>query len=273
MSRKKTIITVYSAKGGVGKTTTSINLSAALAECGKKVLIIDGDFQGNVTFCMGLDPRDEKTPALPQLLMNQINNPNSIKDNLDTYIHYIEKENFYIIPTNPRVTHEEFRRIIADPINRYCLRDFLNDLDFDFVIIDTPAVLDSFLNLALVASDSVIVTVIPEFLSYDSLESTFGIIKAIRQQYNPKLNIVGILLNKFNSSNRSSQLQEMMQDYADDENIFIFNTMIPQRNAIHDIFVEKESIFRKRSNAKELYLSLASEVITLSEKKIRQEEE
>lgn len=261
------VITVYSAKGGVGKTTTSINLAAALTHCGKKVLLIDGDWQGNTTLGMGLNPRDVDRVALADLLIAQIENPEKAEKLVKQCIVYLERENLYLIPTNALMNNEEFRWAIAAPENRYALRDLLSNVDFDFVIIDTPASLDGFLNLAMMASDSVIVPTEMEFLSYDGLENTFNVIETIKENFNPELNIVGVLLNKTGTSNKAKQLREMIIDYTERENIYVFKSEIPRRDAIHDCIPDEETIFAKRSNAKNNYYALANEIIELSKRK------
>ena len=263
MSSATNVITVYSAKGGVGKSSTSTNLAAALAQRGKGVLLIDGDWQGNTTLNLGLNPRDEQQYALSDLIMAQIQHPESVDEMLEHCIRYIEEEDLYLIPTNPWMNKQEFQWLIDQPDNRYALSDILDRLDFDYVIIDTPAVINGFLNLAMMASSSVIV--LTDYASYDSLESTFNAIDAIKDAFNPDLNIVGVLLNKTKESQRSMAYQEMIMEYANGNGIYVFESKIPYRDAIEDCLADRMTIFRKRSKARDNYLSLADEVLALSD--------
>lgn len=261
------IITVYSAKGGVGKTTTSINLAAALAHCGKKTLLIDGDWQGNATRGLGIDPRNRDRYALADLLLDRINGVNT-KDALDYCAIQLEEEGFYLIPTNPLMNNEQFRWVLGDPANRNVLKDLLSESDFDYVIIDTPASLDGFLSLALDASNSVIIPTEMEFFSYDGLENTFGVIATYQGSTNPNLDIVGVLMNKTSNSSQSEQISEMITGYAMDFGIHVFNAIIPKQKLLHDCTAEGVSVFnrQRKSKAQIAFENLACEVIYLSER-------
>lgn len=262
------VITVYSAKGGVGKTTTSVNLAAALAHCNKKVCLLDGDWQGNTTRGLGLDPRAIEQYALPDLLIAYIEDKQSGKNAFDYSARYLEGEGFYLIPTSPLMNNEQFRRVISAPENRNVLKELLEETDFDYIIIDTPASLDGFLALALDASNSVIIPTEMEFFSYDGLENTFGVIATYQGSTNPNLDIVGVLLNKVAKSDRSMQISNMITGYAQDFGIHVFDAEIPRHPLLHDCTAEGVSIFNRsrKSKPQEAFEKLAAEVIGLSEK-------
>lgn len=263
------IITVYSAKGGVGKTTVSINLAAALAHCGKKTCLIDGDWQGNTTKGLGVDPRVQDRYALADLLYDCIKGIDNKKDAFEYCAIPLEDEGFYLIPTNPMMNNEQFRWLLGDPENRNVLKDLLYETDFDYVIIDTPASLDGFLSLALDASNSVIIPTEMEYFSYDGLENTFGVIATYQGSTNPDLDIVGVLLNKTSNSSQSEQISDLIKGYATDFGIHVFESQIPKHRLLHDCTAEGVSIFNRQrvSKAQTAFEELAEEVLYLADKK------
>ena len=266
------IYTVYTAKGGCGKTTTAINLAAALTYYKKRVLLIDGDWQGNATRGLGLQPRDLEKTALPDLLLEQIYNPNNGENMFSYCVRYLEEEKFSIIPTNVHMSNEEFRYVISEPQNRTVLKDILQKQkdNYDYVIIDTPASLDGFLYLALLASDGVIIPTEMEYFSYDGLENVFHVIATHKKKTNPDLNIVGVLMNKTNKTELSKAMSELIREYAEDYNIYVFDAKIPKTSVLHDCSAEGVSIFhksRRNSKARLAFMDLAKEIIGLDKGK------
>ena len=179
------IISIANQKGGVGKTTTTINLATSLSAINKKVLIIDADPQGNASTGLGIRYED-RAPSLYQLIVNRELDRNAIKKTL--------VPNLSIITSNTDLAAAEVE--LANVENReFVLREIFEKEDnFDFIIIDCPPALGFLTINSLVASSSVIVPLQSEFFALEGISSLMKTIQLIKENYNSKLNVEGILL-------------------------------------------------------------------------------
>ena len=217
------IISVINQKGGVGKTTTVINLAAGLSQQGKKILVIDLDPQGNATTGLGLSniENSEKT------IYGVLNGRKSIED----VIKKTEFQNLDIISSNVDLSGLEIE--IADDSNRaFILKEklalYLNDSKayYDYVLIDCPPSLSLLTVMALVASNSLLVPLQTEFFALEGLTQLLKTIERIKVSLNPELKIRGILLTMYDKRNKlSSQVEKEARDFFNDK---VYLTVIPR---------------------------------------------
>lgn len=245
------IISVCMEKGGVGKTTTSINLSAGLASAGKKVLLVDVDPQGDVVKALG-KANDVRT-TISNLLLSVID-----IGECGNYSAAIipARENLFLLPSNRKLAAVQNRlvsekaseglfdddsSISSERVLKYLLNGFRQD--YDYIILDCPPSLSMLTINALVASDSVLLPVESQVLSYDDVVETFETIVKIKKRYNPDLDIEGILLTKFQKSTNLSNaiLDRTCNDYG--RNMHIFSEPIPYSIRLAEQHGYGQSIF------------------------------
>lgn len=240
-------------KGGVGKTTTSINLSACLGVLDKKVLLIDIDPQGNSTSGVGINKDNIK-----KTVYNVVINDEPIKDN----IYKTKFKNLYILPSNIELAGAEIELVPA--ISReYRLKNALGEIreKFDFIIIDCPPSLGLLTLNALTAADTVLVPIQCEYYALEGLGQLMNTISLVQKHLNPNLEVEGVLLTMFDArTNLSIQVVDEVKKYFRNK---VYSTIIPRNVRLSEAPSHGKPIIKydRRSRGSEVYMDLAKEVL------------
>ncbi len=247
------VISIANQKGGVGKTTTTINLSAALAEKGKKILIIDIDPQGNTSSGFGVD-KNQRENTVYELILGYSTINEAIVHNVIP--------NLDLIPSNVNLAGAEIELI--DKTHKEAILknelDFIQE-DYDYILIDCPPSLNVLTVNAMVASDAVLVPIQCEFYALEGLSQLIHTINLVRERLNPKLDIEGIVFTMYDSrTNLSQQVVENVREHVTQK---IYNTMIPRnvRLAEAPSYGEPITVYDSKSVGAESYRALAEEFL------------
>ncbi len=247
------IIAIANQKGGVGKTTTAINLSACLAEKNKKVLTIDIDPQGNTTSGLGVDKNNAENTVY-ELFLGECTLTECIVNSV--------MENLQIIPSNINLSGAEIE-LISMENKEFLLRDQLESIrnDYDFIIIDCPPSLNLLTVNAMAASDTVLVPIQCEYYALEGLTQLMHTIDLITERLNPKLEIEGVVFTMYDAGTNLSN--QVVQNVKDNLNKKIYKTIIPRnvRLAEAPSYGMPINMYDGRSSGAEAYRFLAEEVI------------
>lgn len=247
------IIAIANQKGGVGKTTTSINLSACIAAKGKKVLVIDIDPQGNTTSGYGIEKNDLEN-TIYELILGDC----SIED-------CILKEvlpNISILPSNVNLAAAEIELIGVEK-KEYILKnevDWVKDR-YDFIIIDCPPSLSLLAVNAMTTADSVLVPIQCEYYALEGLSQLIHTVNLVKERLNPALDMDGVVFTMYDSrTNLSSQVVDNVKSHLSQK---VYNTLIPRniRLAEAPSYGKPINLYDPKSAGSESYMSLADEVI------------
>ncbi|MDB9960745.1 AAA family ATPase [Oceanihabitans sp.] len=248
------IIAIANQKGGVGKTTTSVNLAASLGVLEKKVLLIDADPQANATSGLGIDV--ESVNIGTYQLLEHTNSAKQAIVKTDT-------PNLDIIPAHIDLVAIEIELVDKEE-REYMLKKALAEIkdDYDFILIDCAPSLGLLTLNALTASDAVIIPIQCEYFALEGLGKLLNTIKSVQKIHNPELDIEGLLLTMYDSRLRlSNQVVEEVQKHFND---MVFQTIIQRNVRLGEAPSYGESIINYDASSKGAsnYLSLAEEVIT-----------
>lgn len=250
------IIAIANQKGGVGKTTTAVNLSSCLAVKGKKVLIIDIDPQGNTTSGLGIDKTSIDT-SIYDVIINDV----PIRDTLlKTVI-----DNLLISPSNIQLAGAEVELvpvISRETRLKYAIEPVKND--FDYIIIDCPPSLGLITVNALTSADTILVPIQCEYYALEGLSQLMNTVKIVQKHLNPSLKVEGVVLTMFDArTNLSIQVVEEVKKYFGNK---VYRTIIPRNVRLSEApsYGLPIILYDSKSKGAECYMELAEEVIEYS---------
>ena len=247
------IIAISNQKGGVGKTTTTINLSACLAEMGKKVLVIDIDPQGNATSGLGIE-RDDVDHTVYELLINEI----TVWDALTPSV----VDGLTVIPSERGLAGAEIELIGVDD-REYILKNEIDKMrdKYDFILIDCPPSLNMLTINAMTTADTVLVPIQCEYYALEGLSEVLYTIELVKERLNPVLEVEGVVFTMYDG--RTLLSSQVVDNVRDNLHQHIFNTVIPRNVRLaeapsHGLPI---NMYDPKSTGAIGYRSLAQEII------------
>lgn len=244
-------IAILNQKGGVGKTTTAINLGAYLAKAGKRVLVVDFDPQGNATSGLGLSK-----DAVENTSYDILFKPGEIA----TAIHETDIPRLYIIPTNAGLAAAEVE-LVERPSRELLLRKAIAGLDYDYVLIDCPPALGLLTINALSAANKLIIPVQAEYYALEGLGQLLSVMQRVRQGLNKNLELMGVIVTMYDSrTSLSEQVYDELRKHFGDK---LFKTIIPRNVRVAEApsYGRPISEHDKWSKGARAYKQLAKEVM------------
>ena len=252
------IISVANQKGGVGKTTTTVNLGACLAQDGKKILLIDSDAQGNATSGLGVRKPDVKQDIY-DVLVNEV----SIKETIIK----TSRENLSIVPATLQLAGAEIE-LTSMMARESRLKSALAEVsdEYDFILVDCPPSLGHLTINAFTASDAILIPVQCEYYALEGLSQLLNTVRLVQKHFNPGLEIEGVLLTMYDArTNLGAEVVEEVRRYFQEK---VYDTIIPRNVRLSEAPSHGKPIidYDPRSKGAEVYQALAKEVLVREQK-------
>ena len=252
------IISVANQKCGVGKTTTTVNLGACLAQDGKKVLLIDSDAQGNATSGLGVRKPDVKQDIY-DVLVNEV----SIKETIIK----TSRENLSIVPATLQLAGAEIE-LTSMMARESRLKSALAEVsdEYDFILVDCPPSLGHLTINAFTASDAILIPVQCEYYALEGLSQLLNTVRLVQKHFNPGLEIEGVLLTMYDArTNLGAEVVEEVRRYFQEK---VYDTIIPRNVRLSEAPSHGKPIidYDPRSKGAEVYQALAKEVLVREQK-------
>ena len=251
------VLSVANQKGGVGKTTTTINLATALAMAKQRILVVDMDPQGNLTSGLGLKGQPAAAGTIYQALTSA-----EATDDPAAFLLETRVKDLWLVPADRHLTGAEVE-LVTLPDRERRLRDFLAPLRdrFDFILVDTPPSLGLLTLNALVAADAVLIPLNCEYFALEGLADLVATLRRVRASLNPSLDIAGVLLTMYDErTNLGQQVSRDIREFFKDR---VFDTVIPRNIRLGEAPSHgmPAILYDVKSRGSEAYLSLARELL------------
>ena len=247
------ILAVVNQKGGVGKSTTAVNLSAGLGELGQKVLVVDLDPQGNATSGYGLN-KNQRQQCIYDALLGDTE--------IASLVEPVEVEHVFAVPATIQLAGAEIE-LVSAMSRETRLKTILEPVvaDFDFIIIDCPPSLGLLTVNALTAADGLVIPIQCEYYALEGLSKLLDSVRLVRAHLNPALEVFGVVMTMYDSRTKlAQQVVDEVRDFFED---VVFNTLIPRTVRLSEApsFGQPVTLYDPSGKGAEAYRELAKEVV------------